>query len=165
MKNERLNLGCGNDIREGYVNIDSRKLPGVDKVLDLNKAAKEVKKALKACPDSLPVDKLLKAIKSDQDKARRLVKETNTATKAARFEEADTKLRQIDALWPGVSNLSETKKELAKIRGDYGKQIAEAWEAKGAKDLDEALQAANGALSMRIDSPFFFATGRQKNVC
>ncbi len=26
----KLNLGCGNDIRKGYCNIDSRKLPGVD---------------------------------------------------------------------------------------------------------------------------------------
>ncbi len=33
----RLNLGCGTDIRKGYVNLDSVKLPGVDKVHDLNK--------------------------------------------------------------------------------------------------------------------------------
>ena len=31
----RLNLGSGNDIRFGYVNIDVRPLPGVDLVLDL----------------------------------------------------------------------------------------------------------------------------------
>lgn len=33
----KLNLGCGNDIRQGYVNVDFRQLPGVDQVVDLSK--------------------------------------------------------------------------------------------------------------------------------
>jgi SAM-dependent methyltransferase len=32
----KLNLGCGTDIRPGYVNLDSAALPGVDVVHDLN---------------------------------------------------------------------------------------------------------------------------------
>jgi SAM-dependent methyltransferase len=32
----RLNLGCGRDIRDGYVNVDSAPLPGIDLVYDLN---------------------------------------------------------------------------------------------------------------------------------
>lgn len=32
----RLNLGCGTDIRDGWVNLDSVALPGVDVVHDLN---------------------------------------------------------------------------------------------------------------------------------
>lgn len=32
----RLNLGCGTDIRSGYVNVDFRALPGVDAVVDLS---------------------------------------------------------------------------------------------------------------------------------
>lgn len=31
----KLNLGCGQDVRAGYVNIDVRRLPGVDIVHDL----------------------------------------------------------------------------------------------------------------------------------
>lgn len=31
----KLNIGCGQDIREGYINLDSAKLPGVDIVHDL----------------------------------------------------------------------------------------------------------------------------------
>lgn len=35
MKGQKLNLGCGTDIRAGYVNIDSAALAGVDRVLDI----------------------------------------------------------------------------------------------------------------------------------
>jgi SAM-dependent methyltransferase len=34
---KKLNLGCGNDIKKGFVNLDSIKLGGVDVVHDLNK--------------------------------------------------------------------------------------------------------------------------------
>lgn len=32
-----LNLGCGTDIRSGWVNLDSAELPGVDVVHDLDR--------------------------------------------------------------------------------------------------------------------------------
>ena len=32
---QKLNLGCGNDIRDGWINLDSAKLPGVNIVHDL----------------------------------------------------------------------------------------------------------------------------------
>ncbi len=35
MEAQKLNLGCGRDIRQGYVNIDSVALPGVDMVLNV----------------------------------------------------------------------------------------------------------------------------------
>ena len=31
----KLNLGCGEDIREGFINVDIREMPGVDKIVDL----------------------------------------------------------------------------------------------------------------------------------
>lgn len=34
---KRLNLGCGKDIKEGWVNLDSSKIPGVDIVHDIEK--------------------------------------------------------------------------------------------------------------------------------
>lgn len=34
--NKKLNLGCGNDIKEGFVNLDITNLDGVDVVWDLN---------------------------------------------------------------------------------------------------------------------------------
>lgn len=34
---KKLNLGCGGDIKKGYINLDMRKAPGVDIVHDLNK--------------------------------------------------------------------------------------------------------------------------------
>jgi len=33
----RINLGCGTDIKPGYLNVDFRELPGVDLVADLSK--------------------------------------------------------------------------------------------------------------------------------
>lgn len=33
----KLNLGCGKDIKEGYINLDCVKLPGVDMIHDINK--------------------------------------------------------------------------------------------------------------------------------
>jgi len=35
--NKKLHIGCGKDIKEGYVNLDKLKLPGVDVVQDLDK--------------------------------------------------------------------------------------------------------------------------------
>lgn len=32
---KRLNLGCGRDIKKGWINLDILKLPGVDVVYDL----------------------------------------------------------------------------------------------------------------------------------
>jgi len=34
---KKLNLGCGKDIRKGYINLDLKKLPGVDIVHNINK--------------------------------------------------------------------------------------------------------------------------------
>jgi ubiquinone/menaquinone biosynthesis C-methylase UbiE len=34
---DRLNLGCGSDVRESFVNVDYVNFPGVDVVCDLNK--------------------------------------------------------------------------------------------------------------------------------
>ena len=36
----RLHLGCGTDIRAGWINLDRRKLPGVDIVADLDACAR-----------------------------------------------------------------------------------------------------------------------------
>lgn len=33
----KINIGCGNDIRQGFVNCDFRELHGVDKVIDISK--------------------------------------------------------------------------------------------------------------------------------
>jgi len=36
MEKTKLNLGCGKDIKEGYVNVDSVKLSGVDVIQELS---------------------------------------------------------------------------------------------------------------------------------
>lgn len=37
MQIKKLNLGCGADIKEGYLNIDLIQQPGVDKIVDIEK--------------------------------------------------------------------------------------------------------------------------------
>ena len=32
----KLNLGCGSDIKKGYINCDKVQIPGVDKIVDLD---------------------------------------------------------------------------------------------------------------------------------
>ena len=34
---KKLNLGCGTDIKKGYINLDVAKLDGVDVVHDINR--------------------------------------------------------------------------------------------------------------------------------
>jgi len=41
---KKLNLGCGKKIRKGYLNVDLKKLPGVDMTMDLNKLPYPFKK-------------------------------------------------------------------------------------------------------------------------
>jgi hypothetical protein len=36
---KRLHPGCGKDIRAGWVNLDARRLPGVDVVADVDRCA------------------------------------------------------------------------------------------------------------------------------
>ncbi len=37
MKKDKLNLGCGRDIRHDYINVDIKAVQGVDKTFDFNK--------------------------------------------------------------------------------------------------------------------------------
>jgi SAM-dependent methyltransferase len=67
LKMKKLNLGCGNDVKKGWVNLDVIKMPGVDVVHDLNRtpwpfSAGEFDEVL--CQDVLEhVDDLLTVLK------------------------------------------------------------------------------------------------------
>ncbi len=39
MSGDKLNVGCGKDIQQGWINLDSMALPGFDMVFDLQTAA------------------------------------------------------------------------------------------------------------------------------
>jgi hypothetical protein len=66
--------------------------------LDLHKAAQEVKKALKDCPDSAKASKLSRKIDSEQEQARSFINKTDTAVKAAEFDQANELIRKIEKI-------------------------------------------------------------------
>jgi len=122
---------------------------------DFGKAINALETALELCPESLEAQSLLRQTKEDQEelnerhaRAHELFQKAVSATKAAKFDDADAKLVEIDDLWPDIDGLAEVKDDLTRCRKDFDKQMTFAQESQAEKDLERALVAAKIALSV-----------------
>jgi serine/threonine protein kinase/tetratricopeptide (TPR) repeat protein len=110
---------------------------------NLEEALEEVESALTVSPESLEAKKTVKILKERKTQAHNLLREVISAVKAARFEEADTKLLQADDLWPGLDGLVKARADLAKCREEFPRMMLAAREAQVGRDLAKALEAAD----------------------
>lgn len=149
------------DIREQLTRIQDTYTASIEKAHtdrnagEFDKAIEAIETALELCPESLEAQSLLKQTKTDQEElnkrhayARELLQKTVKATKAAKFDEADAKLLEIDDLWPDMEGLAEAKNDLAKCRKEFDRQITIAKESQAEKDFERALKGAKAALSV-----------------
>jgi formylglycine-generating enzyme required for sulfatase activity len=118
----------------------------------LEEALREAELALAVCPASPEAKKSVKSLKERKARAHNLLGEIISATQAARFDQADAKLPQVDDLWPGLDGLAETRADLTRSREEFPRAMSTAKEAQVQKDLAKALQATDTALSICPES-------------
>ncbi len=119
---------------------------------DLSKAAGDVKKALKLCPDSGTAKSLSGKINNDREKAKLFVEAANDCMDTAQFNDSDRKLQEAKAIWPNIKGLDKTKQKLSETREKYTSHIETARQFQSDKDLQNALDTVNRALALCPDS-------------
>jgi len=97
----KLNLGCGDDVREGYINIDVRKRKGVDIVRDVTKTLPFKDKS---CDEVLAQDILEHLIPQDQEK---LLLEINRIL--VNNGKLVVRTPNIEAIWEQMADDPETR--------------------------------------------------------
>jgi formylglycine-generating enzyme required for sulfatase activity/serine/threonine protein kinase/flagellin-specific chaperone FliS len=118
----------------------------------LAEAAKEAELTCEVCPQSSEAKALLKAIQDSQSRVQTLLTEAVASTKAARFEDANAQLLQVEDLWVNVRGLVETREALVRSREEFDREMRIAEQAKSEKDLEKALLAAKAAFSVCPES-------------
>jgi len=119
---------------------------------DLNTAMDMAQKALSLCPNSSPVQSMLMQIKADQDKAEQLIADAGDVMRDARFDDAESLLKQAEEIFPNNEDLQEKRKILSQCRLQYRKHFLKAKKAYEQKDLALALQEAESAKEICYDS-------------
>jgi tetratricopeptide (TPR) repeat protein len=119
----------------------------------LDEALREAQLACAVCPQSSEAKTLLKALQDSQSWVHALLAEAVSSTKAARFDEANAKLLQVEDLWINGDGLAEAREELVRSREAFHREMRIAEQAKGEKDLEKALGAVMVAISVCPESP------------
>jgi len=114
----------------------------------LDEALREVELACGVCPQAAEAEMLLEAIEGNRSRVHTLLGEAVSSTKAARFDEANTRLLQVEDLWTNASGLAKAQEELVRSREQFSKAMLTAGEAQVQKDLAKALQATETATSV-----------------
>lgn len=109
---KKLNLGCGEDIRRGYINIDARHGPGVDLVLDITR---KLPFADGSVGEVIAYDVLEHLIEADQEKL--LVEIGRVLAKNGVLK---VRMPDIEAIWEQMADDPETRNWF--LYGDTEKQ-------------------------------------------
>nr|MBC8509658.1 protein kinase [Chloroflexota bacterium] len=119
---------------------------------DLEQAAQRAQRALSACRQSPQAKSLLDQINADQGKARKLLAQVQPLMQAAKFDEAEAILTQVESIWLNAEGLQAEKDALAKCRKEYTDHMESAREFYEKKDLGPATEAAQSAQLICSDS-------------
>ena len=120
------------------------------KVLD--DALREAELACGVCPQSTEAKTLLEAVQEGRTRVHKWLKEAVSYTNAARFDEANTRLLQVEDLWIDASGVAGAQEELVRAREQYPKAMVTAREALAQKDMAKALHATETATSICPES-------------
>jgi len=113
---------------------------------DLIKALEFINKAIELCPESSIVQDLLEQVRNGQKNASELIDEALLTITAAKFEEAETLLKQAGELWSTVDSLEDNREKLKKTQTKFNGHMKRARESKADKDLEKAQEEADFAL-------------------
>jgi formylglycine-generating enzyme required for sulfatase activity/serine/threonine protein kinase len=141
-----------NEIQHAYsILMENAKL--AENAHDLGKAVQAAEQALKFCPQAPEAKSLLKRVKEDQKKAQNLLEELTLLLRAARFEDAEALVKQVEKLWTTIEGLKETKDTLITKCADYIKHMQSSQRAKTQGMLEQALRESELALTVCSESP------------
>ena len=115
-------------------------------------AENHIKKALSQAPKSLQALSLSKKINAVLGKTRTLMEEGLSAIRAARFDDADTKLSEAENLCQEMEELKEARELLIKTQKEYNENISNASQFKKDKNLEKALKSITSAVAACPDS-------------
>ena len=119
---------------------------------DLKAAVVYADTALSLCPDSGAAESFSKSVKSDQRRARCLVKNAQQAIPTAQFEVAAARLGQASELWSDFEEMNKVSRALPEARESYGEAMDKARQSRTRGDLGGAVEAAQAALATCPDS-------------
>ena len=119
---------------------------------DLENARQSLIEALVLCPESSQAKSLLKEIEIVQRNARDLIKQVKPLVQAAKFQEAESLLKQVEELWASMKELKSAGDMLKEVRDSYNTNMRNARQAKEEKDLTKALELANFVIAICPES-------------
>ena len=133
-------------------NINIKKAHKAKDEKKLTLVQEKIESALSICPDSPEANSLLSQVIADRRRAMELLEKMAPMIKAAKFDEAESILHQIQTIWPSMKGMKGKTNLLATSQTEYNLNIEEGRKAEGEKDLTLAQEKFESALSICPDS-------------
>ena len=114
---------------------------------DLNGTPEIIEKAIKLCPEASEAHSLLEQVKNKQEEAHNLIEKAISVKAAAKFDEAEAFLGQVEEFWSTMDLLENSREKFKNTQAKYDGHINQAHQARTAKDLEKALEESQLALT------------------